>query len=242
MREEGMRETGMEKKWIQHLSIIAAALMVVTVVCGCGANELEDRCFPMLALVDYDPGTGETSFCYTFPSPRKEEDKGDDTGEVDTSFTSGDGFVEAWHEYENRLDKKADYNHLKVIVLGEQFVQNSARLDEMLSFMEERQSFPRNAQVCVIQNCGSFVEIEGKLSDDAGDYLESFLKNHENAENNEEVTLGDLMDEKENRTKSLLLPNLRVEGTNLVWEDTYVVDYARYRPDKGRGSDDVASR
>lgn len=192
-------------------------------LCGCSANELEDRCFPMLALIDYDAIQAETAFSYTFPTPRRTEDQGNATEEVDTAFAYGSDYEEAWTNYEARLNKEADYNHLKVIVLGEAFVNNQTLYNQMLDFIQEQETFPRNAYVCVLSDTGQLLEIQSTLSDDAGSYLEDFIQNHENSKDNELVTLGKLMDEKENKSKELYLPYLAVDGGNIVWQDWYEI-------------------
>ena len=79
---------------------------------------------------------------------------------MDTSFSKGKGFVRAWRDYEDRLDKKADDSHLKVVVLGQRFLRRGRVWDEMLDFMQEKQSFPRNAYVCVMEEPGQLLEIQ----------------------------------------------------------------------------------
>lgn len=192
-------------------------------LCGCSASELEDRCFPMLALVDYDAQKEETSFSYTFPTPRRSEDQGDSTEDVDTAFSYGSNYGEAWKNYEERLNKEADYNHLKVVVLGESFINDRVLYNQMLDFIQKQENFPRNAYVCVLPETKQLLEIEGRLSDDAGSYLEDFIQNHENGKSGELVTLGKLIDEKDNRRIECNLPYLTVDGSNIVWQGWYYV-------------------
>lgn len=177
----------------------------------------------MMALADLGKAPQTVRFCYTFPSPRRTEDQGDDTKEADTSFSEGKGFVRAWQDYENRLDKKTDDGHLKVVVLGEKFISDPSAYDQMLEFMQERQSFPRNAYVCVMPELDEFMKILGGLSDDAGNYLESYIKNHVLQRKYKSVTLGMLMDEKENRMRTLQVPYIRVQSGRLNWETCYEI-------------------
>lgn len=209
------------KRKIAVIFTLAAGLL-----CGCSSSELENRCFPMLALVDYDAGEEEVSFSYTFPTPRREEDQGTATGDLDTAFSYGQTFREAWEYYEKKLDKEADYNHLKVVAIGEDFLENEDEYNKMLDFLQEQETFPRNAYVCIVPRTAELISIEDGLSDDAGTYLESFLKNHEYGKTEELVTLGKLMDEQENCRKVLELPYITVESGSVVWE-------AHYRIDKG---------
>ena len=44
---------------------VALVLSVQQLLCGCSATELEDRCFPMMAVVDEKDG--QISFGYGFP-------------------------------------------------------------------------------------------------------------------------------------------------------------------------------
>lgn len=199
-------------------------LIVFTgLLCGCSANELEDRCFPMLAVVDMGRNQEEVAFSYTFPTPRLTEDQETATQEIDTVFAYGSTFEAAWENYEQRLNKEADYNHLKVIVLGEEFIDNQELYDGMLDFLQQKETFPRNAYICVIPDAKKLLELEESLSDDAGTYLEDYLLNHEYGKTRDLAVLGQLMDERENKKMDLALPYIEVEGSNILWEDWYII-------------------
>lgn len=202
-------------------TFICLVLLISGLLCGCSAHELEDRCFPMLALVDYDARQEKAAFCDTFPTPRRSEDEGTATEEIDTVFAYGNSFLEAWQQYEGRLSRESDYNHLKVLVIGEAFLENDALYQEMLDFFWESETLPRNVYVCVMQDTAELLEIQGLLSDDAGTYLEQFLEKNEEGGGYKIVTLGDLMDEQLNRREKLYLPYLAVEEKSIVWKAWY---------------------
>lgn len=209
------------KRRIGIVLALAAGLL-----CGCNANELENRCFPMLSIVDYEPGEEKVSFCYTFPTPRREEDQGTATGELDASFSYGETFEKAWEFYEKKLNKEADYNHLKVLVIGREFLENENLCSGMIDFLQEKETFPRNAYVCVMDEPEELLEVEESLSDDAGTYLEDFLKKNHTSQNEKLVTLGKMMDEQENRRLKLHLPYLMIEEGSVVWEENYILGTA----------------
>ena len=207
----------------KHIRVLTSALLVILLVGGCGAKELEDRCFPMLTIVDYDVEKDKVGYTDTFPVPQKQEDRNEATGTTDTDFVYGKDFSDAWESYEKRLNKEPDYNHLKVLVVDEDFFAESAKYAEMIERIEENERLPRNAYVCVVSDANKFLKLSNSLSDDAGTYLEDFLENHKTGSHSP-VTLGELIDEKENRKRTLLLPYLVIKKKNLLRDGYRMVD------------------
>lgn len=193
----------------------------VLAVCGmslfltaCNKTELEERCFPLLAAVDYEDG--KVTFCAGFP---RADNSGGSTGqstELQVAKASGDSFEMSKSEYEKNLNKLPDYNHLKVLVLGEDFAADQNKLDEMLEVLVKSEEFPRNTYVCVVDDVDELLEIDKNLPQDLGTYLEEYLNNHEDRKN-DMLTLGDMLDEKENKKIILYAPFLDPEDTYVEW-------------------------
>ena len=183
---------------------------------GCSKTELEERCFPLLVVVDYKTDGQEVTFCAGFP---KSDNSGGSTGqttELQVATVSGMDFEESQTNYEEDLNKIADYNHLKVLVLGENLVRNQEAYNEMLDVLADTEEFPRNTYVCVVKDTEALLKIDAKLPQDLGTYLEEFLNNHENS-GKRILTLGDLLDEKENQLLTLYAPHLLLEETHVRW-------------------------
>ncbi len=202
------------KRGICFFLVCAMALFFT----ACTKTELEERCFPLLAAVDYDDG--KVTFCAGFP---RAENSGGSTGqstELLVAKSSGDGFEASKIAYEKNLNKLPDYNHLKVLVLGEDFAADQKKLDEMLGVLAKSEEFPRNTYVCVVDEVDDLLEIDKNLPQDLGTYLEEYLNNHEDKKN-DMLTLGDMLDERENKDMVLYAPFLNPEDTYVEWGGYY---------------------
>ena len=195
----------MRKKWRTILWVTIGAVVILT---GCSTTELEERCFPMMVSVGYEDG--KVIYGVGFP-------KEDELGKSTVKTAMAPLFSESKHSYENRLNRDADYNHLKVLVIEEDLLEEKTVYEDMLEYMAQTEDFPRNTYVCVIDEVEDLYELEKTLSQDLGTYLEEYLKKQE--ENKDRLlTLGDLMDEKENQAMVLYLPYLEVEENFVEWK------------------------
>lgn len=178
--------------FLRYYSKIAVPLMVLlpllVLLTGCSTTELEERSFPMLVAVEVDDG--KVKYRDAFP-------KEDDTGKLGA--------------------KEKDYNHLKVLVLDEDLLEQQVRYDTVLEELAANETFPRNTYVCVMDDIKDLFEMEKVISQDLGTYLEEYLKSHEE-DKGTLLTLGDLLDEKENQELILYFPYLDVEENVLVWK------------------------
>ena len=199
--------------------LIGSCLLQLT---ACAKTELEERCFPLLAVVDYEDDRNQVTFCAGFP---RAENSGGSTGqstELQVSTASDDTFETSKAKYEKNLNKTPDYNHLKVLVFGEDFVENEQAYNEMLDNLAATEEFPRNTYVCIVEDVDELLEIDKNLPQDLGTYLEEYLGNHEEKKNRM-LTLGDLIDEKENKELVLYAPYLEPEETYVEWGGYYAI-------------------
>lgn len=211
----------MKKNRYRNILTGIGLAIVLAQLAGCSATELEDRCFPMLAVVDYR--LEQVEFMYGFPELSQKDNTDMDEAKVDAPLTQGVDFAEALDSYNGQLDKKADCNHLKVLLISEKMFDEQKLCGEMLDYLQETEIFPRNVYVCVTADVGAVLDTAEGLPTDLGSYLEKFLQNHE-AENSVELTtLGTVLDETENHVKTLSLPYLVVEEGAIRWEGVYRV-------------------
>lgn len=190
---------------------------------GCGATELEDRCFPMMAAVDKNDT--QILFSYGFPELSQKENTDLAEAKVNAAMSSGANFAEALHEYEGQLSKAADCNHMKVLVIGQQFAEDEAHFTEMLSYLREKELYPRNTYVCFTDTADDLYAIEENLPEDLGSYIEAYLQNHESEKQIRLLNLGILLDEQLNQRQVLQFPYLTVRDQAMVWESNYVIDH-----------------
>ena len=179
-------------------------LLLVFMLTGCSSTELEERCFPMLVTVGYEDR--KVSFDVAYPK---------DNGVLSQSAKGAD-FKQSMEQYEGRLNKQVDYNHLKVLVFEDEFLKTSNGYSKMLDDLALMESFPRNTYVCAVDDVEDLMELEKKVSQDLGTYLEEYLKQHE--ENKDKLlTLGDLIDEKGNENMVYYMPLLEIEDDYIEW-------------------------
>lgn len=171
----------------RRLWTMCIALASVFFMTGCSTTELEERSFPMLVAIGVEDGS--VTYKDAFP-------KEDDTGKLGA--------------------KEKDYNHLKVLVLEEDLLEQQKLYESTLNEIAEKEVFPRNTYVCAMDDIDELFEMEKEISQDLGTYLEEYLKSHEEKKDRL-LTLGDLLDEQANQLFVLYLPYLDVEENKLEW-------------------------
>ena len=206
----------MQKKRIKYF-VLPAMLVCCLFFSGCSETELEERCFPLLAAVGYE----DDKVTYDVAFPKTGASSGDSNAnssveEIKAPQVKESTFEKSKKEYESRLNKQADYNHLKVFVIEEDLLEEQKAYNQMLDLLAESESFPRNTYVCAVDDVEELFQLEEKLSQDLGTYLEEYINKHEEG-NPHILTLGDLLDEKENQTMILYMPYLEVEKNYIEW-------------------------
>lgn len=193
---------------------------VVFLLIGCAATELEERCFPLMAAVGYEDG--RVSYALGFPRVGSSGEKEPQMNEIQVSPVRANSFQESKEKYEGHLNKATDYNHLKVIALEEDLLEQNIPYNEMLEVLASTEEFPRNTYVCAVDDIDDLLEMDANLPQELGTYLEEYLNNHE--EKKERLlTLGDLIDEKENQEMILYIPYLETEENYVEWGGYYAI-------------------
>lgn len=208
-------------KWV----IIIGCVGVLCGLCACSATELEDRCFPMMAIADVQEE--RIRFAYGFPELSQKDNTDMEEANVGVPLTEGGNFAEALSAYEKELSNLADCNHMKVFVIGESLLQDRARFDEILDYLRENEVFPRNSYVCVTGDIEALLGLADSLPEDEGSYLETFLQHHEPDHEIELTNLGTLLDEQINKRLDLELPYISVENDTIAWTRNVEISFAR---------------
>lgn len=181
---------------------------------GCSETELQERCFPMLAAVGYEDGN--VVYDAVFPRTGASGQDKNSIGKVKAPQVKTKNFEKCMEEYEGHLNKQVDYNHLKVVVIEEDLIEENALFQQMLDELAKTERFPRNTYVCAVDNVEDLFGLEEELSQDLGTYLEEYINKHEEGKSHI-LTLGDLLDEKENQTMILYMPYLKAEDKYIEW-------------------------
>jgi stage II sporulation protein R len=120
--------------------------------------------------------------------------------------------------------KQLDYNHLKVMVFEESFLSDAELYEQFLTDIQKEDTYPRNVYVCATEDAALLMNLKEATGEEIGEYLEELLEN-DAAENVQELpTLGKLIDEKENRQKTLYLPYLVTDGQSVEWDKAYCIE------------------
>ncbi len=181
---------------------------------GCSETELEERCFPLLAATGYedDEVMFDTAFARTGVSGQDKSTIED----VKSPKVKEKSFEKSLEEYEGHLNKQVDYNHLKVFVIEAELIQEKEKFHQMLDYLAKTERFPRNTYVCAVDDMEELFELEKKLSQDLGTYMEEYINKQEETSTHI-LTLGDLLDEKENQTMILYMPYIEIEDKYMEW-------------------------
>lgn len=115
-----------------------------------------------------------------------------------------------------------DYNHLKVMILSREFVENKSGMEELLALLEEKNELPRNTYVVVADDAEEILAMEDALGESVGNYLEEQFENVSQIRKQAYPTLGMLYQEEENQAETLFIPYVSKEGDKLVMDQYYV--------------------
>lgn len=124
---------------------VALVLSVQQLLCGCSATELEDRCFPMMAVVDEKDG--QISFGYGFPKLSQKDNTDLEEARVNIAPVTGKTMESCVQTYDSRLEKLADCNHMKVLVFGENLMEDTGRYAQKRQWIFIRRWIRRNSSV-----------------------------------------------------------------------------------------------
>ena len=205
----------------RNMGIGVLFLFVAVFLCGCSATELEDRCFPMMAVID-EQGE-QVTFGYGFPQLSQKENTDMQESNVNAAVTMGTSLRSCVQQYDEQLEKRTDCNHMKVLVLGETLIENKESYEKVLSYLKQTELFPRNTYVCVTPDPDLLFALEDTLSCDLGSYLEEFLQNHESDRQIRLWNVGRLLDEQENHLLTVSLPYIEVKDNSILWTKQFFV-------------------
>ncbi len=202
---------------MKKIGMVILLISTTLALVGCKGTELEDRSFPMLVAVTCNEENQVGMSC-VFPKQQNAQGATSNSGNENTSLEYATNFETAWDNYEKSLNRVADYNHLKVILLSESFLENEKQYYEMIDLLQKKNTFPRNTYICVTNDVQAMLDTEKNLSVDLGTYIEDLFENHDYAKEHKLPTIGNLIDEKENKQKIIELPYLTVENNTIFWK------------------------
>ena len=130
-------------------------------------------------------------------------------------------FANEWSDINSYLD----YNHLKVVLIEEEFLEDEKKYQDFLTEIQKEETFPRNTYVCVTPDVDEICDAGEALAIDVGTYIENMLQTKERLEKNHLPTMGDLLDDKENQMRIWKLPVLSAKDGQIEITDYYQIAY-----------------
>lgn len=207
----------MKKKFCFVLLLFACLFLS-----GCNTKELEDRSFPLAIGLD-KAGTGCRVDFY-FPKLSEVADENAKKSENESFRVVSDSYYEAWRTYEADSENTLDYNHLKVLVFGMDFLEDERQLENFLKFSMSQENFSRNTLVFVASpDASQILSLNEGLDTPIGTYLEQMEANSNLYKAHTLPTLGDLYNEYYNRDKIIFLPVLSDDGGIPVIDEYYIL-------------------
>lgn len=190
-----------------HLMLFLCSLMLLS---GCSTKELENRDFPLAMGVDEDEEQCRISYKFQNLSAIADE-KANSVSSTDFYIRDKDFFT-GISKYANDTNKVLDYNHMKVLVLSEDFVEDSEALERFLQVCEKENLIARNTLLFLAEDAGEILALDENLDTAIGSYLEELVESREDYKLKDSVTLGDLYNDMANQEQLLLIPVLTKEG------------------------------
>lgn len=176
---------------------------------GCSVIELEDRSFPLLIAVGEEEG--DCRLIYKFQ----------DLGEVSSKESSKSGgneqdvvagsFLEAMEVYQKENGKYMDLNHVKAIVLEQDFLENEKLYGDFLEVLKDFPRISKNILVYVTKDVSELTALSGEMDENMGTFLEEMLQGNPNYDGRHQVTLGTILNDWQDERRNLLLPYLTPE-------------------------------
>ena len=140
-------------------------------------------------------------------------------------------FCKEWLNLKYSGDAVPDYNHLKVILIEKEFLEEDARMSELLEVLGNEKDVPLNTYILGTSDLEAVLEVQEHLEEPLGDYLEKLLENAPGTKKTAYPTLGLLLQEKENRMETIFIPCMGVEK-----EKPVITEYEVWKRGSSTGS------
>lgn len=123
----------------------------------------------------------------------------------------GENFSKGWLEGKVSGIKKVDYNHLKVILIEREFLEDEMAMRELLTVLKQDKNVPWNAYVVTADDIEAVNMTEDYLKMPLGNYLEALLEHADKVKKEAYPTIGMLYQESKNQIETLYIPYISVE-------------------------------
>ncbi len=205
----------------RHAASCFALFFSLVCLSGCSTTELENRKFPLAMGIDSRQGACRIS--YKFQDLSKIANENADSESGTDFFIEEKDFFTGISKYANQTNKILDYNHMKVLILSEDFVEDEKALSDFLEICGKQSLIARNTLLFFAGDAEQILALDENLDTAIGSYLEEMIETREDYKLKDAVTLGDLFNDMANKEQLLLVPVLEEKGGIPVIESYYAV-------------------
>lgn len=205
----------------RRLMCCAAFLCSLLFLSGCSTMELENRNFPLAMGVDEEDGNCRIS--YKFQNLAAVADQNADSAANTDFYIEDTDFFTGISKYANDTNKILDYNHMKTLVLSEDFIEDEEALEQFLEVCQKKDLIARNTLLFFAEDAGKILALDENVGTAIGSYLEELIESREDYKLKDAATLGDLYNDRANEEQLLLVPVLTEEGNLPVIRNYYAI-------------------
>ncbi|MDF2800340.1 MAG: Spore germination protein [Anaerocolumna sp.] len=205
------------KKAVINASLIIFITLSTLSLTGCSEMaEIEDRNFIQAIGIDSSEANKITSF-YVLPDLKALTEQGSDDPKKLTQQFEDKDYWEIQESYSLENNKRLDFSHLKVIILGKNTAQNKDALTEFLTYVQNKYEIARNTLVFLSDSTADdIISLSGDLEGGVGDYLEKLYRINLTNTGIDEITVGDLILAMNEGDLAINIPILKAEDKKLT--------------------------
>jgi len=151
----------------------------------------------------FDVGEEGIKTVYESPVLKKDEAQAVLYGEQRVSEFNILHFQDFANEYMNSVARKPDFQHLKILLIGEELLKNEEKFAEFIAFLHEQNEFAENVFVAIDKSNGEILKDENEC---AGKSLENLFSERSGENEQMNVTVGKLLAACYNENQAVYIP------------------------------------
>ena len=200
----------MQKKWNMKILGITGLAILSLFLSGCGGTELENKTFPLAVLIGEQEG--QHKVCYLAQQLSEVSNERADGGNMTAANASGSTYYETHKSFEKNNRCQLDMTHTKAVIFQKGFLESDA-FETFLDTVRSENTYARNTLIYISDSSmEDMAELNNSLEVPLGTYLEQMTENEQEVNEQAFVTLGSLLNEQANASRTLLIPVLKVDN------------------------------
>lgn len=197
------------RKWKGKIPGMIGMAVSILFISGCGGAELENKTFPLAVVIAQQDG--QHQICYLAQQLSEVANERADGGNMTAADASGTTYYETHKTFEKNNRCQLDMTHTKAVIFQKGFLESKA-FPLFLDTVRSENTYARNTLVYLSDSSmDELAELNSTLEVPLGSYLEQMTENEQEMKEQAFVTLGALLNEQANASRTLLLPVLEVE-------------------------------